>query len=373
MLYPCIKTCFSLSHTDFSWLPIFYISWGSHRFGFFGEDYQDTHTVEVWFLFLSIHISQSVLFSPTLNSPIFSQSGGCCASGLASPLSLHPFLYVETVFAVSLSSSIQPPPHHLPLKCQVPSLPSFLMCDRLYSTLNPETAAEASTVDLPLTHFPILLSPCYTNDFSVLSLSPIKLEPSCTFFSCSFPFLESMVSHIWPRLVWVTNSQTSFCFIFKFQLGWCFTGISLEFKLKVPKKWTLFLTIIPPSFSCSLGSPSSSHSNEIVRKMPHNIRYSWLATLSTTCFSALPLLLCCSFYYWNLSVTGSSNQIHAKHLLPNSEHCSSLNAFFSAAWSFIWLAFPTFQNQDNWLLGDTILIFLPSVCNQFSHIRIKQA
>lgn len=117
-----------------------------------------------------------------------------------------------------------------------------------------------------------------------------------------------MVSHIWPRLVWVTNSQTSFCLIFKFQLSWCFTGISLEFKPKVPKKQTLFLTIIPPSFSCSLGSLSSSHSNEIVTKMPHNIRYSWLATLSTTCFSALPLLLCCSFYYWNLSVTGFSTR-----------------------------------------------------------------
>lgn len=117
-----------------------------------------------------------------------------------------------------------------------------------------------------------------------------------------------MVSHIWPRLVWVTNSQTDFCLIFKFQLGWCFSGISLEFKPNVPKKWTLFLTIIPPSFSCSLWSPSSSHSSEIVTKMLHNIRYFWLAALSTTCFSALPLLLCCSFYYWNLSVISFSTR-----------------------------------------------------------------
>lgn len=42
-------------------------------------------------------------------SPIFSQNGGDYVSGLASPLSLHQFLYAESVFAVSLCSSIQSP------------------------------------------------------------------------------------------------------------------------------------------------------------------------------------------------------------------------------------------------------------------------
>lgn len=124
--------------------------------GFFWEDYQDTLTVEVWFL--SIHIYESVLFSPILTPlPSLTMAGVVCQRW---PLLCH--CTSSPMWKVCLQSASFPPSSHLPINflwnAKSPSLSSFLMCDRLYSTLFlTETIAEASTVDLPLTHSPLLL------------------------------------------------------------------------------------------------------------------------------------------------------------------------------------------------------------------------
>lgn len=178
-------------------------------FGVFWEDYHDILTVEVWLLFLSIHTSESVLFSPTLPPPPSPRMVVVVRQGW--PL----FCQCTSCYMqkVCLQSAWVPPsshlPHQLPLKCQIPFLafiPDVNVICSIYSMLIPNwDTTEASTVDLPLTHSPGLLQSMlyrwflslYFPCLSLFDKTGRSLAPSPLALSHFFNQFSATFGHIW--------------------------------------------------------------------------------------------------------------------------------------------------------------------------------
>lgn len=102
-----------------------FIGWGSHCL--FWQDYQNVRTVEVCFLFLSIHICESSCFSPTLTLCLLLEWGSWCSrAGLSCVIAPVPLCWK------CVCSQLQfPLPTDLPIdflqSAKPPSLPLVLM------------------------------------------------------------------------------------------------------------------------------------------------------------------------------------------------------------------------------------------------------
>lgn len=166
VLYPCRNNMLNFQFTMYQFRltsHLSFISWGNRCL--FWQDYHNVPTVEVCFLFLSIHICESTCFSPTLTLCLLLEWGSWCSrAGLSCVIAPVPLCWK------CVCSQLQfPLPTDLPIdflqSAKPPSLPLVLMhlggsiphIDQ-QTPVATETVAEVSAIDLPLT--PSQLSYC---------------------------------------------------------------------------------------------------------------------------------------------------------------------------------------------------------------------
>lgn len=172
-----MKTCLIFSNSHQFQLTSHFLRGmgGSHRFFFWRRLPRYSHCWSVISIAVHSHLWVcpffSYSYSPSSPGMVAVVRQGCPlrCDGTSSYL-----------WKACLQSAWVPPSNHLPINFlwngKSPSLPSLLMCVSLYSTLIPETVAEASTVDLPLTHSPVVLQSMLYNWFLSLYFSCLSLS-----------------------------------------------------------------------------------------------------------------------------------------------------------------------------------------------------
>lgn len=207
-------TCFifSLARTSFTWLPLFPTSAGEGS-AFFSKTTTLFSLLHFVFYFCwFIPVSLTHFFPPLL--PIFSRNGGADAAGLAPQchrwVSAVSFSFLHPPTSPPTSSGLLSPLHYLRSWCVWEALFHVLTIKHRFVT---KTVAEVSAMDLPPTsQLSFYQSILYRWFLSPYSYPVFPLFPPLRNyrFSCSVPFLESVLTHIWPHLV--SDSQIPFVF-----------------------------------------------------------------------------------------------------------------------------------------------------------------